>query len=120
VVALALAIPFTGAAILDGLFWVDRALGLGTRAVARLPSLILPINVAGAMAVIWAVARLGSPTLELARLDTLRRLAVVGLILYYVLRRGQTPALSIFALTELAAALIQGLASRRFARRTGA
>ena len=114
------AIPFTGAAVIDGLFWIDRALGLSTRAVARLPSLVLPINVAGAMAVVWAVARLGSPTLALVRLDTLRRFVVVGLILYYVLRRGQTPALSIFALTELVAGLVQGLASRRFARRTGA
>ena len=77
------------------------------------------LNLAGVMAAVWAIARLTTQTPRLARLDVWRHVVVAALIVYYILLRDQTPVLLLFVLTELAAAIWQALATRRFVRTTG-
>ncbi len=117
--AVVLAIPFTASLVLDYVFRVDRLLGFDTLPVDPRPSLVLLLNLAGVMAAVWAIARLTTQTPRLARLDVWRRVVVAALIVYYVLLRDQTPVLLLFVLTELAAAIWQALATRRFVRTTG-
>ena len=114
------AVPFTSAALVSLLFSIDGTLGFDTPPVDLLPSFVLPINVAGVVAVSSALGRLADQSLLAVRLDCWRRLFVASLMVYYVLLRGQTPVLLIIATSELAAAIVQGLAARRFARTTGA
>lgn len=114
-----LALPFASAALMDYLFRLDQLLGFQTPAVILLPSFTLALNLAGVMAAAWATSRLVVQEPLLARLDTWRRFVVAGLIVYYVLLRDQTPALLLFVLTEMAAAIWEGLAIRRFVRTTG-
>ena len=117
--AMAIAIPFVSALFVEYLFGLDLLLGFETPAVALAPSFVFTLNVAGVMAGVWALCRLINQTPSLARLDTWRRFVVVPLILYYVFFRDQTPVLLLFVLTEVAAALVEGLAIRRFVRTTG-
>jgi hypothetical protein len=117
--ATVVAVPFTSAALVTYLFRIDSWLGFATRPADLLPSFVLPLNIAGLIAVSSAVGRLAEQTLLTTRLDVLRRLVVAALILYYVLLRDQTPVLLAVVVTEMAAAILQGLAARRFARTTG-
>jgi len=114
------AVPFTSVVLVTYLFRIDSWLGFATPPTVLLPSFVLPLNIAGLIAVSSAVSRLAEQTLPAARLDFWRRLFVAALILYYVLLRDQTPVLLAFVATEMAAATVQGLAARRFARTTGA
>ena len=118
-IAVVLAVPFTASLVLDYVFRVDRLLGFDTPPVDPRPSLVFLLNLAGVMAAVWAIARLTTQTTRLARLDVWRRAVVAALIVYYVLLRDQTPVLLLFVLTELAVAIWQALATRRFVRATG-
>jgi hypothetical protein len=113
------AIPVTSSALIRYIYRIDAWLGIGTSAPDLRPSLALPINVAGMLALWSAIQRLVNHNPASTRLDVWRRVAIAAVILYYVLLRDQTPVLLFFVVTEMAAAVAHGVATRRFARRTG-
>ncbi len=70
---------------------------------------------AGLLGVLWALARIRDPKRELILADTVGRIWVAGLILWFVGVQGAPVALLLFVVTEVAGALHQGLALRRHA-----
>jgi hypothetical protein len=108
-----LAFPPSARWLLEILFLGDAALGLGTPRVDFQPLHWLFAHLTGVLGVLWAVARLRAPTLELALLDVGGRLAVAALILRATAAEGMTPLLHGFVAAELAGAALQYWAVRR-------
>jgi hypothetical protein len=117
--ACVVAIPFAAASLVDSIFWLDQRLGLGTTPAALVPTSALAVNLAGVIGVVWALARLHVQNPPLARLDAWGRVAVAGVIVYYVIFRAQTPVLLTVVAAEGAAAVWESVATRRFLRATG-
>ena len=112
-VAGCLAIPPFAHAFLGILFAGDAALELGSLRVEFHPLHWLFVNLAGVLGVLWAVARLRTPTPELALLDVVGRMAVAAVILHATRAEGMTPLLHVFVASELLGAAAQYLAVRR-------
>jgi len=108
-----LAIPPLARVFIQLLFAGDAALELGSLRVEFQPLHWLFVNLAGVLGVLWAVARLRTPTPELALLDVGGRLAVAALILYATAAEGMTPLLHVFVASELGGAVTQYWAVRR-------
>jgi hypothetical protein len=108
-----LAVPPFARALLGILFAGDAALQLGSPRVEFQPLHWLFVNLTGVLGVVWALARLRSPTPELALLDVVGRLAVAALILHATGGEGMTPLLHVFVASELLGAAAQYLAVRR-------
>jgi hypothetical protein len=108
-----LAIPPFAQAFLRLLFAGDAALDLGSLRVEFHPLHWLFVHLAGVLGVLWAVARLRTPTPELALLDVVGRLAVAAVILHATRAEGMTPLLHVFVASELLGAAAQYLAVRR-------
>jgi ribosomal protein S18 acetylase RimI-like enzyme len=72
------------------------------------------------LGVLWALARLRTPTPELALLDVAGRFAVAALILRATAAGGMTPLLHGFVASELAGAIAQYWAVRRLRREAAA
>ena len=108
-----LAIPPFAHAFLRILFAGDAALDLGSLRVEFHPLHWLFVNLAGVLGVLWAVARLRTPTPELALLDVVGRLAVAAVILHATGAEGITPLLHVFVASELLGAAVQYWAVRR-------
>jgi hypothetical protein len=108
-----LAFPLSAQAFIALLFAGDAALDLGSSRVEFHPLHWLFVHLAGVLGMLWAVARLRSPTLELALLDVAGRLVVAALILHATAAEGMTPLLHVFVATELVGAAAQYLAARR-------
>jgi len=108
-----LAIPPFARACIGILFAGDAALDLGSLLVEFHPLHWLFVNLAGVLGVLWAVARLRTPTAELALLDVVGRLAVAAVILHATGAEGMTPLLHVFVASELLGAAAQYLAVRR-------
>ena len=108
-----LAIPPFARVFLQLLFAGDAALDLGSLRVEFQPLHWLFVNLAGVLGVVWAVARLRTPTPELALLDVVGRLAVAAVILHATGAEGMTPLLHVFVASELLGAAAQYLAVRR-------
>ena len=64
------------------------------------------VNIMGILGVIWALARIGSPNEDLARLDALGRIIVAALIIHAI-TWGATPILWGFVATELIGSALQ-------------
>ncbi len=71
------------------------------------------VCLAGALGVLWALARLYEPRRELVLADTVGRLWVAGLIGWFVFAAGAPGALLLFVATEVAGAAHQASALRR-------
>lgn len=71
------------------------------------------VCLAGALGVLWALARLHDPRRELVLADTIGRLWVAALIGWFVLAEGAPGVLLLFVVTELAGAAHQAQALRR-------
>lgn len=108
-----LAFPPSAKVFLEILFSGDAALGLGSLRVEFQPLHWLFVNLAGVLGVLWALARLRTPTPELALFDVGGRLAVAALLLHATSAEGMTPLLHAFVAAELAGAVLQYLAVRR-------
>jgi hypothetical protein len=108
-----LAFPPSARLFVELLFSGDAALGLGSPRVGFQPLHWLFVHLAGALGVLWALARLRAPTAELALFDVGGRLAVAALILHATAAEGMTPLLHLFVATELAGAALQYVAVRR-------
>ena len=108
-----LAVPPFARAFLRILFAGDAALDLGSLRVEFHPVHWLFVNLAGVLGVLWAVARLRTPTPELALLDVVGRLAVAAVILHATGAEGMTPLLHGFVASELLGAAAQYIAVRR-------
>jgi ribosomal protein S18 acetylase RimI-like enzyme len=108
-----LAVPPFARALIGLLFAGDAAFDLGSLRVEFHPLHWLFVNLAGVLGVLWAVARLRTPTRELALLDVVGRLAVAAVILHATSAEGMTPRLHAFVASELIGAAAQYWAVRR-------
>jgi hypothetical protein len=108
-----LAVPPLARAFVQVLFAGDAALGLGSLRVEFQPLHWLFVNLAGVLGVLWALARLRTPTPELALLDVGGRLAVAAVILHATAAGGMTPLLHFFVASEIGGAVTQYWAVRR-------
>lgn len=108
-----LAIPPLARVVLPRLVAGGAAPGLGSLHSEFLPLHVLFVNLAGVLGVLWAIARLRTPTPELALLDVAGRLAVAALILHATASAGMTPLLHFFVGSEIAGAFAQYWAVRR-------
>ncbi|MDO8288980.1 MAG: hypothetical protein Q7T44_07155 [Parvibaculum sp.] len=64
------------------------------------PLTLMFVNIMGVLGVVWAIARLKSPTEDLARIDALARIIVAALIIHAI-TWGATPILWLFVATEV-------------------
>jgi hypothetical protein len=108
-----LAIPPLARVFIQMLFAGDAALELGSLRVEFQPLHWLFVNLAGVLGVVWALARLRTPTPELALLDVGGRFAVAALILHATAATGMTPLLHFFVASEIGGAFLQYWAVRR-------
>ena len=70
------------------------------------PLTLMFVNIMGVLGVVWAMARLRTPTEELARLDALARMVVATLIIHAI-TWGATPILYVFVFTEVMGSAVQ-------------
>lgn len=108
-----LAVPPLARIFVDALFLGDAALRPGSLRLEFQPLHWLFVNLTGALGVLWALARLRTPTPELALLDVGGRLAVAALILHATGAAGVPALLHAFVATELVGAGLQYWAVRR-------
>lgn len=74
---------------------------------------VLGISLMGALAVIWAIARIRLNSKTLMRYDIVGRLYVAGLIVYAVVGMGYAPILLAFLASEIVGSVHQFVAYRR-------
>ena len=108
-----LAIPPLARRFIEILFAGDAAAGFASPRVEFGPLHWLFVHLAGVLGVLWAAARLRTPTLDLAVLDIFGRIAVAALILYAGEADGMTPLLHVLVATELIGAGVQYWAIRQ-------
>ena len=103
-----LALPLFAVPFFDLLQWVDTTLGFETvwRTLDAFGWLF--VHLAGVLGVLWALARLATPTRFLAALDAAGRGLVTGLMLH-AMRDGASPVFALFVASELIGAIVQGL-----------
>lgn len=70
---------------------------------------MLFVCITGALGMVWAIARLLTPTWRLGAIDATARLWVGGLIVYFIFARGAPGILLLFVITEWAGGVHQGL-----------
>jgi hypothetical protein len=102
-----LAVPGFETRFTDALMQLDTLFGFATPVAPLTPLGLLFANLAGALGVLWALARLAWPLRRLVGADAVARLAVAALIAYSIRSRGTTPVLWIFVATELLGAALQ-------------
>jgi hypothetical protein len=100
------ALPYVANWLIALIYRIDIHLGLGSPLPYFDPVSMMFVNIMGILGVIWALARIGTPTEELARLDGLGRLVVAALIIHAI-TWGATPVLWLFVATELAGSAAQ-------------
>jgi hypothetical protein len=112
-VTVCLAVPALARGFMEVLFAGDAAAGFASPPVEFGPLHWLFVHLAGVLGVLWAAARLRTPTLDLAVLDIFGRIAVAAVILYAGEADGMTPLLHVFVATELIGAGAQYWAIRQ-------
>jgi hypothetical protein len=105
-VTLPFALPTVSFWIIGFLYHLDQKLMMASAIPSFDPVALMFVNIMGVLGVIWAVARLSTPTEDLARLDALGRLVVAALIIHAI-TWGATPVLWLFVMTELAGSAAQ-------------
>lgn len=116
-VTLPFALPFIAEALIVGIYLLDGLLGLATPALyfETGPFGMMFVHIMGVLGVVWALARLRTPTAELARMDAVARLVVAALIIYAI-ASGATPILWLFVATEIGGSALQFHALRKQAQ----
>ena len=105
-ITLPFALPYVSHWVIGLLYHIDMQLGLASPIPGFDPVSLMFVNIMGVLGVIWAMARIGSPSAYLARLDGLGRLVVAALIIHAI-TWGATPLLWLFVATELAGSAAQ-------------
>lgn len=104
-----MAFPPVALAFLGLLYSINNMFG-SHHQIADFPALgLMLMSMAGALIMVWALARLLQPHRQLAMIDTLARFWVGGLIGWFVLFEGVPPVILIFVITEWAGGIHQGL-----------
>jgi hypothetical protein len=116
VVTAMLALPPLAALFVRLLYALNGRLGGVSASPPFDPAHWLFVCLAGALGVVWAIARMVEPVRPLGVIDAFARLWVSALIAWFVLARGAPPVLLVFLATELGGALHQLWALRRPAR----
>lgn len=106
VITLPFALPTISYWIIGFLYHLDQKMMMGSPVPSFDPVSLMFVNIMGVLGVIWAVARLATPTEDLARLDALGRLVVAALIIHAI-TWGATPVLWLFVATELTGSAVQ-------------
>lgn len=102
-----LAFPPLARAVLPLLFIGTSERAFPSLAAGFQPLHLFFVNLAGVLGVLWAIARLRTPSPALAWLDVVGRFAVAALILHATRAAGTPPLLHVFVATELAGAFTQ-------------
>jgi hypothetical protein len=105
-VTLPFALPYVSYWLIGLIYRLDMQLGLNSPVPSFDPVSLMFVNIMGVLGVIWALARIGRPSEDLARLDGLGRLVVAALIIHAI-TWGATPVLWAFVATELAGSAAQ-------------
>lgn len=113
-VTLPFALPLIAEALIVLIYMADGWLGFGTPALyfEAGPFGMMFVHIMGVLGVVWALARLRTPSAELARIDAVVRLAVAALIIYAI-ASGATPVLWLFVATEIGGSALQFHALRK-------
>lgn len=119
VVTFCLAFPPLARAVLPLLF-VGGGPAFAPLAAGFEPLHLLFVNLAGVLGVLWAVARLRTPSPALALLDVAGRFAVAALILHATSATGTPPVLHFFVASEIGGAFAQYWFLRRARPQAGA
>ena len=104
-----LALPPTASLFVEVLYYVNGWLGGDAAPPPFVAVQWMFVHIAGALGVLWAVARIVEPTRFLGLTDAVGRACVGGLILWHVLAGGAPVVLLAFALTEWLGAAVQWL-----------
>ena len=104
-----LALPPTASLFVEVLYYVNGWLGGDAAPPPFVAVQWMFVHIAGALGVLWAVARIVEPTRFLGLTDAVGRVCVGGLILWHVLAGGAPMVLLAFALTEWLGAAAQWL-----------
>ncbi len=102
-----LAVPGFETRFTDAVSQLDALAGFATPVASLTPLGVLFANLAGALGVVWALARIAWPLRRLVAADAVARLAVAALIAHSIEVRGLSPLLWIFVATELIGAAVQ-------------
>jgi hypothetical protein len=116
VVTAVLALPPLAALFVELLYSLNGLVGGTSASPAFDPLHWFFVCLAGALGVVWAVARMAQPVRSLGVIDAVARLWVSALIAWFVFSRGAPLVLLAFLATELGGALHQFWALRRPAR----
>ena len=104
-----MALPPIAQAFLALLYAISNRFG-ASHDVAAFPALgLMLMSMAGALIIVWALARLLHPDRQLATIDTLARAWVGGLIGWFVLFQDVPTIIIMFVIGEWAGAVHQGI-----------
>ena len=102
-----MALPPTAGTFIDVLYLVNGWLGGEVVAPPFVAVQWMFVHVAGALGVLWAIARIVEPTRFLGLADAAGRACVGGLILWHVVAGGAPAVLLAFVATEWLGTLLQ-------------
>lgn len=105
-VTLPLALPVISYWLLGYIYHVDQVMLMNSPVPTFEPIAMLFVNITGVLGVIWAVARISTPTEALARLDALARIVVAALIIHAI-TWGATPVLWLYVVSEIGGSAAQ-------------
>jgi hypothetical protein len=106
IITLPFAMPGLALWLIRVLYSLDIHFGFDSIVPSFNPVSLMFVNIMGILGVIWALARIGHPSEELARMDALGRLIVAAIIIHAI-TWGATPVLWAFVGTELLGAALQ-------------
>ncbi len=105
-VTLPFALPVISYWLIGYIYHLDQVMLMGSPIPTFEPVAMLFVNIMGVLGVVWALARIATPTEALARMDALARIVVAALIIHAI-TWGATPVLWLFVMTELAGSAAQ-------------
>ena len=107
-----MAVPLAASVFIDVLYFVNGWLGGEAVAPPFVAVQWMFVHLAGALGVLWAIARIMEPTRFLGLADAAGRACVGGLILWHVVAGGAPVVLLAFVVTEWLGALLQWVVLR--------
>lgn len=102
-----MALPGLSHFILSVFIMIDHALGLQSPLAEIKEPGIMFANVVGVLAVMWAIARLRVPHIQLMKVDAYARIIVGLLLCYYWALLGPSAIFILFLLSEFGGATVQ-------------
>ena len=105
-VTLPFALPVISYWLIGYIYHLDQQMMMQSPVPTFEPVAMLFVNIMGVLGVVWALARLATPTEALARMDALARVIVAALIIHAI-TWGATPVLWLFVMSELMGSAVQ-------------